>query len=44
MRFDALAHAILEGDLRAEGVEGPLGEDAEVVFVDYLRFEMSNVS
>ena len=36
MLLDALAHDILEGDLRTQDVSGPLGEDALVVFVDDL--------
>ena len=34
MLVDAIADGLLEGDLRAEGVGGPLGKSAEVVFVD----------
>ena len=34
---DAIADGLLEGDLRAESVDRPLGEGAEVVFLDNLR-------
>lgn len=34
---DAVTDGFLKGDLGAEGVDGPLGEGAEIVFVDYLE-------
>ena len=43
MGFDTLAHGGLEGDLGAEGVERPLRQGAEVVFVDDLEEKVSRM-